>query len=112
MTAIRTLRPRTRVPAAVALPLLLVNLVALQGCDVVTAELRHSETAEWRKTYELAPGGRVQISNVNGKIRSRAIDGDERRGRRPQERQRRQPGGREGSDRANRNPRGRLAVEH
>ena len=68
MTAIRTLRPRTRVPAAVVLPLLLVNLVALQGCDVVTAELKHSETAEWRKTYELAPGGRVQISNVNGKI--------------------------------------------
>lgn len=68
MTAIRTLRPRTRVPAAVVLPLLLVNFVALQGCDVVTAELRHSETAEWRKTYELAPGGRVQISNINGKI--------------------------------------------
>jgi DUF4097 and DUF4098 domain-containing protein YvlB len=52
----------------VALPLLLGTLVALQGCDVVTAELKHTETAEWRKTYELTPGGRVQISNVNGKI--------------------------------------------
>jgi len=67
-SAIRTPRLRTRVPAAIALPLLLVNLVALQGCDVVTADLKHSETAEWRKTYELAAGGRVQISNVNGKI--------------------------------------------
>jgi hypothetical protein len=53
---------------AIAVPLLLLNLAALQGCDVVTADLKHSETAEWRKTYELAPGGRVEISNVNGKI--------------------------------------------
>jgi hypothetical protein len=60
-------RARARVPAA-ALPLVLVSLVALQGCDVVTADLKHSETAEWRKSYELAPGGRVEISNVNGKI--------------------------------------------
>ena len=63
-----TIAVRTRIPAAIALPLILGSLVALQGCDVVTAELKHSETAEWRKTYELAPGGRVQISNVNGKI--------------------------------------------
>ncbi len=67
-SAIRTLGPRTRVPAAVAVPLLLATLVAFQGCDVVTANLKHSETAEWRKTYDLAPGGRVQISNINGKI--------------------------------------------
>jgi len=67
-SAIRTRRSRTRIPAAVALPLLLVNLAALQGCDVVTADLKHSETAEWRKNYELAPGGRVEISNINGKI--------------------------------------------
>jgi hypothetical protein len=66
-SAVRIASPRTRVPAA-AVPLLLVSLVALQGCDVVTADLKHSETAEWRKSYELAPGGRVEISNVNGKI--------------------------------------------
>jgi DUF4097 and DUF4098 domain-containing protein YvlB len=53
---------------ATALPLVFVSLVALQGCDVVTADLKHSETAEWRKTYELSPGGRVEISNVNGRI--------------------------------------------
>ena len=61
-------RARTRIPVAAALPLLFVSLVALQGCDVVTADLKHSETAEWRKTYELSPGGRVEISNVNGRI--------------------------------------------
>ena len=68
LSAIRTRRSATRLPAAVALPFLLVNLTALQGCDVVTADLKHSETAEWRKTYELAPGGRVEISNINGRI--------------------------------------------
>ena len=65
--AIRTLHPRTR-RSAVAVPVLLVSLVALQGCDVVTADLKHSETTEWRKTYELAAGGRVEVSNVNGRI--------------------------------------------
>lgn len=75
-SAIRTLGPRVRVPAAVAVPFLLVTLVALQGCDVVTADLKHSETAEWRKTYDLAPGGRVQISNVNGKIEVEPSNGN------------------------------------
>ncbi|HEY7501853.1 MAG TPA: DUF4097 family beta strand repeat-containing protein [Vicinamibacterales bacterium] len=56
---------RTRVAALLFAPLL---LPAASGCDVVTADLKHSETAEWRKTYELAPGGRVEINNVNGKI--------------------------------------------
>ena len=65
--ALRTVRSRTRIPV-VAVPLLLLNLVALQGCDVVTADLKHSETAEWKKNYELGAGGRVEISNVNGKI--------------------------------------------
>jgi hypothetical protein len=51
--------------AVIALPAL---LVLSAGCDVVTADLRHTETVEWRKSYELAPDGRVDISNVNGKI--------------------------------------------
>jgi hypothetical protein len=61
-------RARTRAPLATTIPLVLISLVALQGCDVVTADLKHTETAEWRKTYELSPGGRVDISNVNGRI--------------------------------------------
>jgi hypothetical protein len=54
-------------PLAAAL-LAPVLLIAASGCDVVTADLKHSERAEWRRTYELAPSGRVEISNVNGKI--------------------------------------------
>jgi hypothetical protein len=38
------------------------------GCDLVTADFKSKETAEWRKTYQLAAGGRVEISNVNGRI--------------------------------------------
>ena len=56
---------RTR-PAAAILPML---LLATAGCDIVTADLKHSQTAEWRKTYELVPGGTVEITNVNGLIR-------------------------------------------
>ena len=59
---------RRRVSLKVLAPALLVAAVAAQGCDIVTAELRHTETAEWRKTYDFQPGGRVEIVNVNGKI--------------------------------------------
>ena len=50
------------------LPVLLVSAVAVSGCDIVTADLKARETAEWRKSYQLSPGGRVEIRNVNGKI--------------------------------------------
>lgn len=56
---------RRRAAAAVVLPML---VLAAAGCDVVTADLRHTETAEWKKSYELAQGGRVEIANVNGGI--------------------------------------------
>jgi DUF4097 and DUF4098 domain-containing protein YvlB len=59
---------RRPVPAAALLPILLVLAVAGAGCDIVTADLKHSQSAEWRRTYELQPGGRVEINNVNGKI--------------------------------------------
>jgi hypothetical protein len=52
-------------PAAIVLPLLLVGAA---GCDIVSADLRHQETTEWRKTFELKAGGRVEIGNVNGRI--------------------------------------------
>lgn len=74
-SAIRTLHARIR-RSAIAVPVLLVSLVALQGCDVVTADLKHSEVAEWRKTYELAPDGRVEVSNVNGRIQVEASTGN------------------------------------
>jgi hypothetical protein len=56
---------RTRVGVACWLPVLLVSVSA---CDIVTAEFNSQETADWRKSYELQPGGRVEVSNVNGKI--------------------------------------------
>lgn len=58
-------------PVAV-LPLLVLST----GCDIVTAELRHTETAEWRKTYEVQPGGLVEIRNVNGAIEVEAGAGN------------------------------------
>jgi hypothetical protein len=60
----RSLARRYR-PAVLLIPVLLATSA---GCDIVTADLRSQETAEWRKTYDLQPGGRVEISNVNGKI--------------------------------------------
>jgi hypothetical protein len=57
------------------LPLLLA-LTASTGCDIVTADLRSEETAQWHRTYELAPNGRVEIGNVNGKIEVEASTGN------------------------------------
>jgi len=56
-------------------PLLLAALVSA-GCDIVTADLRSEETAEWHKTYQLAQGGRVEVGNVNGKIRVERSEGN------------------------------------
>jgi DUF4097 and DUF4098 domain-containing protein YvlB len=54
-------------PRAVAL-LLPLLLAASSGCDIAMADFSDQETAEWRKTFELQPGGRLEIGNVNGKI--------------------------------------------
>jgi hypothetical protein len=56
---------RTRAAAVACLPFL---LAVLSGCDIVTADLNSQESAEWRKSYELQPGGHVEIANVNGRI--------------------------------------------
>jgi DUF4097 and DUF4098 domain-containing protein YvlB len=69
MTAPRSRHARA---AALILPLLLAGSA---GCDVITADLKHTEKAEWRRSYDLAPGGRVEISNVNGKIDVTPSDG-------------------------------------
>ena len=58
-------RPRR---PAVLLPLLVVLAAASSACDIVTADFRSKETAEWRKTYQWQPGARVEITNVNGRI--------------------------------------------
>jgi len=60
-----TPRPSRLRAAVLLLPVL---FVASAGCDIAMADFREQETAEWRKTYELQPGGRVEIANINGKI--------------------------------------------
>jgi hypothetical protein len=59
----RTLR--TRAGSAFWLPVL---LLATAGCDLAGSGFSSQETAEWRKSYELQPGGSVEIRNVNGQI--------------------------------------------
>lgn len=58
--------------AALVLPF----LVAVAGCDLAMADLKAKETAEWRKTYQLQPGGRVEIVNVNGRIAVERTEGN------------------------------------
>ena len=64
---------RTRLISTLFLPLL---LAASAACDIVTADFKSQETAEWRKSYQLEAGGRVEISNVNGKIDVQPSDGN------------------------------------
>jgi bifunctional DNA-binding transcriptional regulator/antitoxin component of YhaV-PrlF toxin-antitoxin module len=63
--SVMQLAVRRLTPAALVFPLVLFSATA---CDIVTAELKQSAKAEWRKTYDLQPGGRVEVDNVNGKI--------------------------------------------
>ncbi|HYT65654.1 MAG TPA: DUF4097 family beta strand repeat-containing protein [Vicinamibacterales bacterium] len=58
---------RQRLVPSLLIPLAIAAL-ASAGCDIVTADLRSEETAEWHKTYTLDVAGRVEIGNVNGKI--------------------------------------------
>jgi DUF4097 and DUF4098 domain-containing protein YvlB len=67
-----TIAARRFVPAVI-LPVL---LLASTGCDIVTADFKQSATEEWRKTYEIQPGGRVEIVNVNGTIEVEGSSGN------------------------------------
>lgn len=60
------------------IPALMVALLATAtaGCDIVTADLRSEESAQWHKSFTLEPNGRVEIGNVNGKIRVEPSDGN------------------------------------
>jgi len=59
--------------AALVLPFLLLTSAA---CDIAMADHKQKETAEWRKTYQLQPGGRVEITNINGRIDVKPSDGN------------------------------------
>jgi bifunctional DNA-binding transcriptional regulator/antitoxin component of YhaV-PrlF toxin-antitoxin module len=58
---------RRRLLQVLAVPALLGALLSA-GCDLAMREFNTEETAEWRKSYPLDAGGRVEIINVNGKI--------------------------------------------
>ena len=62
-----TMSRRTR-KAVLVLPVLIVASAAATGCDIAMSDYRQKETATWRKSYDLRPGGRLEISNINGRI--------------------------------------------
>jgi DUF4097 and DUF4098 domain-containing protein YvlB len=62
--------------AVLALPLFVVATAATTACDIAMADLKQKETAEWRKTYDVKAGGRLEISNVNGRIEVEPAAGD------------------------------------
>ena len=64
----------TRLRAAILV--LPVALAISAGCDIAMADFAEKESAEWRKTYELSPGGRVEIGNVNGRIKVATGEGN------------------------------------
>jgi hypothetical protein len=68
----KILTHRTRA-ALLVLPVL---LAASAACDIAMSEQREKETAEWRKSYQMQPGGRLEIGNVNGKIDVRRGEGN------------------------------------
>src|SRR5438270_10630851 len=47
---------------------LLAGVLASAGCDLITADLRAEQTANWQKSYPISANGTVDIENVNGKI--------------------------------------------
>lgn len=59
---------KTLLARCAGLVLLVPMLVAASGCDLAMADLKARETQDWRKTYQLRAGGRLEISNVNGRI--------------------------------------------
>jgi hypothetical protein len=65
-----------RIARRTVIALLPLVLIAASGCDIVTADLKARETAEWRKSYQLSPGGRVEVRNVNGRIEVQPSEGN------------------------------------
>ena len=55
-------------PRSIPAAMCVAAVLAVSGCELVTADLRAQETAEWRKTYDIAEGGRLEVRNVNGAI--------------------------------------------
>jgi len=52
-----------------------VAALVLAGCDIVVESLNSQASDEWTRRYTLAPGGQVEILNVNGAIEVRSSEG-------------------------------------
>lgn len=66
-------RVTRRLAPALAVALL---AIATTACDIVTADLRSEESSSWQKSYPLDASGRLEIANVNGKIRVEPSSGN------------------------------------
>ncbi len=55
---------------------LLAAAVSLTACDIVVESLNAKATDEWKKTYQLAPGGQVEVVNLNGSIQVTPSEGN------------------------------------
>jgi hypothetical protein len=64
---------RTRHVAAL---LIFPFVVAAAACDLAFNDFRATASSDWHKTYDLAPGGHVEIANVNGKIQVQPSSGN------------------------------------
>ena len=71
--------PRTRTRAGIWTALLLVGAIGGAGCEVRAGEgdfsfnvLQGRAQDTWERTYTIAPGGRIEVLNVNGEIRAEA----------------------------------------
>jgi DUF4097 and DUF4098 domain-containing protein YvlB len=73
----RNARPVPRWRRAAFMAAAALAAVALTGCDLVMTDLSAQSTEQWAKTYTLAPGGRVEVSNVNGRIEVEPADGNQ-----------------------------------
>jgi hypothetical protein len=67
---------RTHARQALLAAVVVATAAASSGCDLITADLKAKETAEWHKTYQLQPGGRLEIDNVNGSIEVEPSEGN------------------------------------
>jgi len=53
----------------------ILALVVSSGCEMSLGNLAGRASDEWTRSYQLSPGGELQIGNTNGKIEIEGVDG-------------------------------------
>jgi hypothetical protein len=56
-------------------PVVLAIALVIGGCDMSLGHLTGRATDEWTRSYPLAAGGEVRISNTNGRIEVEGVEG-------------------------------------